>query len=147
MVLGRFFNRVSPETYGDQLIAKAEELYDLAKRQNPTGDPHELLALTWIGMMAGFGGVKGVSGEAQTILAFSETMQFSCIPFPGNARAFALHFLYKNNPEIISKVAKFSSEYEKLMGPIHRRIQHGTLREECRKYNPSSNLEHLLGPM
>ena len=143
-LLGRLFNRVSPETYGDQLIAKAEEIYDLAKRQNPTGDPHELLALTWTGMMAGFDMLNGVSEEEQTILSFSATIQASCIPFPGNVRAFALYFLYKKHPEIISKVAKFSSEYEKLMGPILLRVQNGTLTEEYKKYNPSSQLEYLL---
>ena len=138
------FNRVSPETYGDQLIAKTEELYALAKRQNPTGEPHELLALTWVGMMTGFDLLKNISDEEKTLLSLSETVQFSCIPFPGNVRAFALYVLYKKRPEIISKVAKLSSEYEKLIGPILLRAQSGSLREEYKKYNPSSGLEYLL---
>jgi hypothetical protein len=48
--------------------------------------------------------LKGMSDFEQQTLSFSQTINFSCIPFPGNVRAFALHFLYKQHPEIIAKV-------------------------------------------
>lgn len=100
MGFGRFFKSlVNPEVMGEEIIALQERGYREAEKMYPGADPHMLLSQVWLSRMAAHG--KNPMGEMLQTVAFSETMQFSCVPPPKNARALALYFIYKERPDII----------------------------------------------
>ena len=71
------------------------------------------------------------------IVSFTETMQFACLPYPGNVRALALYIVYKERPDIVRRYPRFSEEFNKLMAPVMAAIGSGSIEDLYHKYNPN----------
>jgi hypothetical protein len=135
MGLGSFLKSlVSPETMGDEIISLQERAYREAQRMYPGADPHMLLAQVWLSRMAAHG--KDPMDETLQTVAFSETMQFSCVAPPNNVRALALYFIYKERPDVIQNHPKFGQEFDRLMAPVMAAIQGGGMDTLYQRYNP-----------
>ncbi|HIC92535.1 MAG TPA: hypothetical protein EYP21_10895 [Syntrophaceae bacterium] len=126
---------VDSEAMGDEIIRVQEKAYNDAKKLYPDSDPHALLAQVWLSRMAAHG--KNIDNEAMQMTAFSETMQFACVPPPGNVRALGLYFIYKERPDIIEKHPKFGLEFQKLMRPVFKAMKNGSIGALYKKYNPN----------
>lgn len=126
---------IVPEAVGDQTIALQERAYREAQQLYPDAEPHEWLAQAWLSRMAANG--KDVSTELFQRAAFTETMQFACVPPPDNARALGLFFVYKEQPALVARYAKFRNEFDRLMGPVHAASQEGRLENLYAEFNPS----------
>jgi hypothetical protein len=134
MGIGRFLKSlVNSEIMGEEIIANQEKTYVKAEMY-PDAEPHVLLAQVWLTRIAAHG--KNPIDEEMQIIAFSETMQFACVPPPNNARALGLYFIYKERPDILQDYPKFGIEYESLMSPVFKAIESGNLDALYQLYNP-----------
>lgn len=125
---------VNAEAMGDEIISVQERVYREAQRRYPGADPHMLLAQVWLSRMAAHG--KTPMDETLQTVAFSETMQFSCVAPPNNVRALALYFIYKERPDIIQNYPKFAQEFERLMAPVMAAIESGSIDTLYQRFNP-----------
>lgn len=136
MSIGSFFKSlVNPEAMGDEIIALQERAYREAERMYPGAEPHLLLAQVWLSRMAAHG--KNAMDQTFQTVAFSETMQFACVPPPKNVRALSLYFIYKERPDIIQNFPKFGREFESLMSPVFQAMEKGGIEKLYRRYNPT----------
>ncbi|HLE37513.1 MAG TPA: hypothetical protein VI699_10225, partial [Candidatus Acidoferrales bacterium] len=69
-------------------------------------------------------------------VAFSETMQFACVPPPRNVRALGHYFIYKERPEIIERHPRFGAEFAEIMAPVFAAMEKGQMDALYRQYNP-----------
>jgi len=135
MGIGRFFKSlVNPEVMGEEIITLQEKGYREAEKMYPGADPHMLLAQVWLSRMAAHG--KNPMDEMLQTVAFSETMQFACVPPPKNVRALALYFIHKERSDIIQNYPKFAQEFEALMTPVFKAMENGNIDDLYRRYNP-----------
>lgn len=142
MGIGRFFKSlVNPEVMGEEVVAMLEKMYRHAVGQYPGADPHMFLAQAWVARMAAHG--KNPWNETRQVVAFSETMQFACVPPPNNARALGLYFLYKERPDILQAYPKFGMEFESLMTPVFKAMENGSIDELYQRYNPQMANEQV----
>lgn len=138
MGIGSFFKSlkslVNPEAMGDEIIALQEQAYREAERMYPDAEPHLLLAQVWLSRMAAHG--KNPMDQTLQTLAFSETMQFACVPPPKNVRALALYFIHKELPVIIELHPKFGAEFVQLMAPVFAAMEKGQINLLYSRFNP-----------
>jgi hypothetical protein len=135
MGIGRFFRSlVNPEVMGEEIVATQEKAYRKAETLYPGADPHILLAQVWLSRMAAHG--KNPMDELMQTAAYSETLQFACIPPPKNVRALGLYFIYKEQPSILESNQKFGLEFKQLMQPVLTAIENGTIEDLYQRYNP-----------
>jgi len=135
MGIGRFLKSlVNPEVMGEEIIANQEKAYMKAKELYPGAEPHALLAHVWLTRMAAHG--KNPMDETMQTLAFTETMQFACVPPPNNVRALGLYFIYKEQPNILQTYPKFGIEFETIMSPVFQAMESGNLDAFYKRYNP-----------
>ncbi len=135
MGIGRFFKSlVNPEVMGEEIIALQEKAYGEAQKMYPGADPHLLLAQVWLSRMA----AQGVNPNDQKYhtVAFSETMQFACVPPPRNVRALDHYFIYKERPDIIEKYPQFGTEFAQIMAPIFVAMENGQMDSLYSRLNP-----------
>jgi len=125
---------VSQEALGDQTIDSVVTIFNKAQKARPYEEPHESLASTWMHRMKGMG--YNVNDPDMVLNALSETYLHACIRPPLCARNLGLYFLYKENPQIIKKYPKYSTEYNELIGPVFKAQEIGTMNELYKKYNP-----------
>jgi hypothetical protein len=125
---------VSQEALGDQTIDSVVIIFNKAQKARPYEDLHESLASTWMHRMKAMG--HNVNDQNMVLNALSETYLHACVRPPLCARSLGLYFLYKENPQIIQKYPKFSSEYNKLIEPVFEAQENGTIDELYKRYNP-----------
>ena len=77
-----------------------------------------------------------VNEQDMVLNALSETYLHACIRPPLCARSLGLYFLYKENPQIIKKYPKYSTEYNELIGPVFETQENGSIDELYKRYNP-----------
>ncbi|MBW1924044.1 MAG: hypothetical protein JRJ35_11275 [Deltaproteobacteria bacterium] len=136
MGLRRFFKSLTnAEAMGEEIIRMQEDSYEKARQLYPDSDPHVLLAQVWLTRQAAHG--RDVHSEAMQITAFTETMQFACLPYPQNIRALALFIVYKERPDIIQRFTRFSQEFQELMAPVSAAVESGDFERIYRKHNPN----------
>jgi len=137
MGIGTFFRSfVNAEVLGDEIIRMQVDTYKFMKERNPDMEPHALLALVWTSRMQALG--KNVRSELMQQQAYTETLQYSCLPPPTNARALGLWFIYKERPDILERYPRFATEYESLLAPISNAIQTGSFTVCYGRYNPQA---------
>lgn len=140
MGIGRFFKSlVNPEAMGEEIIALQEKAYREAQKMYPGADPHLLLAQVWLSRMAARG--KSPNDEQLQTVAFSETMQFACVPPPKNVRALGHYFVYKERPDIIKSYPKFGDEFTQLMAPVFAAREKGQIDSLYSRFNPQMAAE------
>lgn len=125
---------VSQEALGDQTIDSVVTIFNKVQKARPYEEPHESLASTWMHRMKGMG--HNVNDPDMVLNALSETYLHACIRPPLCARSLGLYFLYKENPQIIQKYPKYSTEYNQLIGPVFEAQENGTIDELYKRYNP-----------
>ena len=125
---------VSQEALGDQTIDSVVTIFNKAQKARPYEEPHESLASTWMHRMKGMG--HNVNDPNMVLNALGETYLHACIRPPLCARSLGLYFLYKENPQIIQKYPKYSTEYNELIGPVFEAQENGTIDELYKRYNP-----------
>ena len=135
MGIGSFLKSlVSPEAMGEEIIALQEKAYGEAQKMYPGADPHVLLAQVWLSRMAARGNNPN-DKQLQTV-AFSETMQFACVPPPKNVRALGHYFIYKERPEIIERHPRFGAEFAQIMAPVFAAMEKGQMDALYGRFNP-----------
>jgi len=124
----------SDRILAEETIRKQEEVYEGQKRLYPELEPHDHLAQVWLSRMAAAG--HDPHDSTMQMLAYTETMQFACVPPPKCARALALFILYKENERVIEGSVEYQEEFEKLMSPVMKADEKGRMLELYAKYNP-----------
>lgn len=138
MGLFRFLRSVIDQEFlGDETVKKQEIIYKGQQEMFPNHDPHFYLAQVWISRMT----AKGHDPNDPNLKeqAIIDTILYACVQPPKCARALGLYFLYKENPDIIEKFAKFQTEFNSLMKPVFEAEENGTMYELYKLYNPNSN--------
>ena len=135
MGIGRFIKTlINPEAMGEEIIALQERAYLEAQKLYPGAEPHTLLAQVWLSRMAARG--KNVGEQQFQAAAFSETIQFACVPPPKNARALGLYFIYQEQPQVLNSHPKFTRQFEELVGPVIAATKNGQMDALYRQLNP-----------
>ena len=135
MRLGRFLLSIfSPKILGEEIVKKQEDMYEHHVSMYPDLDPHQHLAAVWLSRMT----VSGHDPNTELLkeAAFTETMQFACVPPPQCARALGLYIVYREEHRIIEKYRVFQEEFETLMQPVFEANENGTMYDLYQKYNP-----------
>ena len=135
--IGNFLKSlVNAEAMGDEVIRLQVDTYNFMKAKHPDYEPHQLLALVWLSRMQALG--KNVQSELMQQQAYTETLQYACLPPTSNARALGLWFIYKERPDILDRYPKFAFAYESLLSPIMEAMQTGNLMVFYGRYNPKA---------
>ena len=127
---------VNAEAMGDEIIRIQVDTYNFMKAKHPDCEPHQLLALVWLSRMKALG--KNVQSELMQQQAYTETLQYACLPPTSNARALGLWFIYKERRDILERYPRFASEYESLLSPIMQAMETGNLMVFYGRYNPKA---------
>jgi hypothetical protein len=132
----RDFFRMATNTkfLGEEIIKKQEDFYQRYQKDFPELEPHAYLRAVWISRMAAHG--KNPADPQLQLLSLSETFLCACVPPPQCARALGLYFIYKESPHIIAQNPIFAQEFDRLMGPVFRAQENGTIQELYRTYIP-----------
>ena len=120
---------------GNEVVSSQATFYAKIANHSPMLEPHLILAELWLARRAGLGGNKNPSEETKTV-ALSSTLIFACLPFPQNARALGLYFLYQERPDVIQSYPEFSQEYEILISPVVEAQNSNRLESLYARYNP-----------
>jgi hypothetical protein len=117
---------------GDR-IGKFVTAYDSYKRQlDPREEPHMILSKVLINFK-----YKNHRFDPQIqALAFGETMQFACLPYPENARALAYFYFWQSSEGEFMKNPSNESTFTSLMQPVVRAQANGTFQQLYARYNP-----------
>lgn len=129
-----FKSLINPEAMGEEIITLQERAYRQATDMYPGADPHILLSQVWLSRMASRG-ANPTDPQMQST-AFSETMQFACVPPPKNVRALGIYFIYKERPDIVQNFSKFANEFDAIMAPVFSAMENGNIDSLYRKFNP-----------
>lgn len=135
MGLGKFIQSIfNTQVLGEETIGKQEEVYQQYRKRFPNKDPHFYLAQVWLSRIAAHG--NNPNDPDLQMLSCIETFLCACIPPPQCAKALGLYILYKERPDIIEKHKTFQEEYVRLMQPVFKAQENGTIEELYRRYNP-----------
>lgn len=104
------------EVMGENIIKAVIDLFDETSKYNPGDERHILLAKTYVARLI----ARRVDIDEGNIerVALYETQMFTSLPAGHDIRAFALHTLFKERPDIIDAYPKFGVEYARLMAPV-----------------------------
>jgi hypothetical protein len=140
MALGRFFRSfIDKEALGEEMIAAIHRMYQTGARLSPDVSPHALLASVWTNRMKANGMAGRVDTEALDDLAWLETQDFACLPYPGNIRALGLYFITKERPDIIAEHPRFGILLTDLRSLLDAPRDAGALHKLYSTLNPDSN--------
>lgn len=137
----------SPRAMCEQIIYTIEQTFEETKRLYPHREQHEYLALTWLSRMKAQSIIhfRNFDDNAMVSPAFTETYLFACVPSEKCARALGLYILYKERPQWVERYAEFASEFNRIMEPVFKAKDNGTLASLYNKYNPRLSEKYLTG--
>lgn len=126
---------------GEEIIKKQEDFYHRYQKDFPGLEPHTYLRAVWVSRMAAH--CKNPNDPKVQLASLSETFLYACVPPPDCVRALALYFIYQESPHVIDQNPIFAQEFHRLMGPVFRAKENGTIYDLYRKYNPRMAEESL----
>jgi hypothetical protein len=132
----RFFKSlVNHKVLGEEIIDSIEKSYYKFGKQMEGEDIHYILANVWLKRRMLHG--EKVYNEFGQTVAMNETYLFACVPPPMCAKAFGIYMIKKEAPQVLEKHPEFLGDYNKIMAPVMKALDDGTIDLLYRKYNPT----------
>lgn len=109
------------------------------RKRYPMKDQHQVLAGVY--QIHFMGNLQQTPPDS--VVVYSETTMFACLPAPQSDRALALYLLFKANRTVMESMPEWPAEYEQLMFPVFTAIQQNTVAELYAKHNSFHDHEEL----
>ena len=131
----RFFRSLAnPKILGEEVIDSIEKSSYKFGEQMKGEDIHYVLANVWLKRRMLHG--EKVNNELGQTIAMNETYLFACVPPPMCAKALGIYMIKKEAPQVIEKHPDFLEEYNRIMAPVIKAVDDGTIDSLYKKYNP-----------
>jgi hypothetical protein len=118
----------------EYFIKSIEFSFQKHKKSFPGYDPHFYLAQAWLAHMSARG--ANPNDPDLQIPAFTTTYLVACVQPRLCARALGLFLLHRDRPEEFTKYKVFAEEFGRIMLPVFKAQENGTIEQLYKKYNP-----------
>ena len=126
---------------GEHIVKSVAESYEKHRRAFPGRDQHYYLALAYLAYYKAIG-ANADDPNLQEI-AFRETGEHACIPYPGCVRALGIHVLQKSHIEMLMRNERLKKEYAELIRPVREAKKTGSLGTIYKERNPNMAAEWI----
>jgi len=131
----RFFRSLAnPKVLGEEIIDSIEKSFYKYSEKLKGEDIHWILAHVWLRRRS-FHGEK-FNNELSETIAMNETYLFACLPPPTCAKALGIYMIKKEAPQVLEKHPEFLQEFNRIMAPVLKATDDGTIDLLYKKYNP-----------